>query len=353
MTEADTLGPVLSSLVERFRAGGKPALARAISVVEDGRPGFQQLLHTVLERGPAARRVGFTGPPGAGKSSLVAGAATSYRADDDEVGIVAVDPTSPFSGGALLGDRIRMNDIATDRGIFIRSMATRGSLGGLAATTKEVVDLMDAFGADRVLIETVGVGQTELEITAAADTVVVVLVPESGDAIQAMKAGLMEIADVFVVNKADRPGSARLIKEIRQALHLRAGHALKDIPAHHGVDLGRVTRAERSTDAAPAEPEGWSAPVLPTNALTGEGLEELLTAIDRHRVWLEESGQLAARRRVRAAGRVRDVVERELRRVAWSSDVVAALLDGGVDAIEVGEATPYSVADEIVRALVR
>jgi len=223
MTDTGTLSPALASLVDRFREGRKPALARTISVVEDERPGFQQLLHTLLERGPAAKRVGFTGPPGAGKSSLVAAAATSYREASESVGVVAVDPTSPYSGGALLGDRIRMNDIATDPGIFIRSMATRGSMGGLAATTKEVVDLMDAFGMDRILVETVGVGQTELEITAAADTVVVVLVPESGDAIQAMKAGLMEIADVFVVNKAARPGSARLVKELRQALHLRAG----------------------------------------------------------------------------------------------------------------------------------
>ena len=255
MSGPGTLDPTLGELLERFRSGNVGALARGISVVEDERAGFQDLLHAVLERGPEARRVGFTGPPGAGKSSLVAAAATSYRAQDDFVGVVAVDPTSPYSGGALLGDRIRMNDLATDPGIFIRSMATRGSLGGLATTTKEVLDLMDAFGFDRVLVETVGVGQTELEITAAADTVVVVLVPESGDAIQAMKAGLMEIADIFVVNKADRPGADRLVKGIRQALHLRAGNALKDVPAHHGVDLGQVTKKERTTDPEAAEGE--------------------------------------------------------------------------------------------------
>ncbi|MDA0312658.1 MAG: methylmalonyl Co-A mutase-associated GTPase MeaB, partial [Gemmatimonadetes bacterium] len=203
-------------LLERFRAGKVPALARAISIVEDEREGFQDLLHAVLQREPSTCRIGFTGPPGAGKSTLVAAAATQYRAQEEHIGIVAVDPTSPYSGGALLGDRIRMNDLTLDPGIFIRSMATRGSLGGLATTTKEVVDLMDAFGFDRVLAETVGVGQTELEITAAADTVIVVLVPESGDAIQAMKAGLMEIADIFVVNKADRPGSDRVVKDLRQ-----------------------------------------------------------------------------------------------------------------------------------------
>jgi LAO/AO transport system kinase len=353
MTETAPLSPEHESLLAHFREGKPLALARAISIVENERNGFQDLLHTVMVGGPHTCRVGFTGPPGAGKSSLVASSATRYRELDEHVGVVAVDPTSPYSGGALLGDRIRMNDIATDPGIFIRSMATRGSLGGLATTTKEVVDLMDAFGFDRVLIETVGVGQTELEITAAADTVVVVLVPESGDAIQAMKAGLMEIADVFVVNKADRPGSARLVKELRQALHLKAGAAMRDIPAHHGVDLGRMTRKERTTDAPPAEVDGWEISVLTTNALTGEGLEELLETIGRHRDWLVRTGSLESRRRNRAAVRIRDVVDREVRRVAWTSEVSRELLAAGVDQIARGEGTPYSAADRILEALLR
>jgi LAO/AO transport system kinase len=353
MTDTAQTSDAHEALLQRFREGKPAALARAISVVEDERPGFQHLLHTVMEAGPQTRRVGFTGPPGAGKSSLVAAVATSYRAADEHVGVVAVDPTSPYSGGALLGDRIRMNDIATDPGIFIRSMATRGSLGGLATTTKEVVDLMDAFGFDRVLIETVGVGQTELEITAAADTVVVVLVPESGDAIQAMKAGLMEIADIFVVNKADRPGAARLVKELRQALHLRAGSAMKDIPAHHGVDLGQAMKKERTTTAPAPEPSGWEIPVLTTNALTNEGVDELLSTIEQHRLWLTAGTGLERRRRERAAIRVRDVVDRELRRVAWKSDTSRALLDRGVERIAAGEATPYSAANEILGALLR
>jgi LAO/AO transport system kinase len=357
------IGEQLSTLLDRFRAGQVPALARAISTVEGQREGFQALLHELLKDGPRARRVGWTGPPGAGKSSLVAAAALAYRAREERVGIVAVDPTSPYSGGALLGDRIRMNDLATDPGIFIRSMATRGSLGGLAITTKEVVDLVDAFGFDSVLVETVGVGQTELEITAAADTVVVVLVPESGDAVQAMKAGLMEIGDIFVVNKADRPGSARLVKEIRQALHLRAGHALRDVPAHHGVDLGRAVRRERTTDAPAVHARAgdrsntraaaWTIPVLPTNALAGEGVPALLEAIDTHRTWLAESGELEARRRARAAVRVRDVVDRELRRVAWSSEGTRRALDDGLDRILAGGATAYSVAQEILDSLLR
>jgi len=383
MSDSTTLSPALATTLERFRNGNVLALARAISAVEGERPGFQELLHTVMASGPSAMRVGFTGPPGAGKSSLVAAAATVYREDDEHVGVVAVDPTSPYSGGALLGDRIRMTDIATDPGIFIRSMATRGSLGGLATTTKEVVDLMDGFGFDRLLIETVGVGQTELEITAAADTVVVVLVPESGDAIQAMKAGLMEIADIFVVNKADRPGAPRLVKELRQALHLRSGNALRDIPAHHGVDLGRVMKQERTTDAPPLEPDGWAVPVLTTTALTNEGVPELLAAIADHRVWLEGGGgpeegdrsksadhsepgdgpepnngsardsRLDHRRRARAAIRIRDVVDRELRRTSWKSPVVQDLLETGVERISEGAGTPYSAARDILDALLR
>jgi LAO/AO transport system kinase len=341
-----------AALLERFQKGEVPALARAISMVEDERPGFQDLMHSVLAGPPRARRVGFTGPPGAGKSSLLAAVAGVYRAREERLGVVAVDPTSPYSGGALLGDRIRMNDLATDPGMFIRSMASRGSLGGLATTTKEVLDLMDAFGFDRILVETVGVGQTELEITSAADTVVVVLVPESGDAIQAMKAGLMEIADVFLVNKADRPGASRLAKEIRFSLHLRTGRTMEDGSGHHGVGHARAA-GEPAEPQPPTSSAAWEVPVLTTNALTGDGLDELVTAIDAHRAWLESSGELAVRRRGRARSRVHDIVNREMRRVAWSSESVRAHVEGGLDRVEAGEGTPYSVATEILGLLLR
>lgn len=346
------LPPALQQMLERFREKKPVALARAISLVEDERPGFQELLHELLKTGPESPRLGFTGPPGAGKSSLVAATAERYRSRGDTVGVVAVDPSSPYSGGALLGDRIRMNDLATDPGIFIRSMASRGSLGGLATTTKEVLDLMDAYRFGRLLIETVGVGQTELEITAAADTVVVVLVPESGDSIQAMKAGLMEIADIFVVNKADRPGADRLVKEIRQALHLRAGSALKDVPAHHGVDLKRVMQKERN-ESPPVGDDDWSIPVLSTTAHSGEGVDKLLETVDRHRQWLQDSGQLEVRRRARARGRVQDVVNRELQRTAWRREETVAALEAGVEQIRTRDETPYSVARGILEGLLR
>ncbi len=314
----------LANLLDRFGRGERAALARAISMVEDERPGFQDLLHAVLADGLGAARVGLTGPPGAGKSTLAVALAAAYRERDDEVGIVAVDPTSPFSGGALLGDRIRMNRLATDTGVFIRSMATRGSSGGLATTTREAVDLMDAFGFSRVLVETVGVGQTELEIAAAADTVVVVLVPESGDAVQAMKAGLMEIADVFVVNKADRPGADRLVRDLRSSLDLRK---------------------PRDEDEASAPPR---IPVVRTVATEGEGVDELVEVVDAHRDWLERSGELERRRGDRARTRIREVVDREVRRRIWSDADGLRMLDEGVERVMTGRETPYSVAGRLL-----
>jgi LAO/AO transport system kinase len=225
-------------------------------------------------------------------------------------------------------------------------MATRGSVGGLATTTREVLDLMDAFGLERVLVETVGVGQTELEITGAADTIVVVLVPESGDAIQAMKAGLMEIADVFVVNKADRPGADRLLKEISMAIHLRTGEATPTVTAHHGVHRSGLGRPPPSED----RPEGgtWEIPVLRTVAQTGEGVPELVEAVAAHRGWLAQSGSLEARRQARVARRIKDVTERELRRLTWQDPAVERRLRSGLEAVARGRETPYSVAKGIV-----
>ncbi len=358
-----SLPPHLDELLHGMLEHRRIALARAITVVENERADFQALLHALLIRGRSGgARVGITGPPGAGKSSLVSAFAHLCRDANEEVGIVAVDPTSPYSGGALLGDRIRMNDLATDPGIFIRSMASRGSLGGLATTTKEVVDVMDAYGFPRILIETVGVGQTELEVTRAADTVVVVLTPESGDGIQAMKAGLMEIADIFVVNKADRPGADRLVREIRMALKLRTGKAA-GAAGHHGhhgaaVSPEPVTGGQDEEEGGPDGDDAqdslpsWEPPVLLTMAQSGDGVEVLRATVDEHRSWLLESGELEARRRDRMADRIREVLDREARRrvrrvLAGGDDALA----GALDRIGAGKGTPYSEASHFLRRL--
>ena len=327
-------------------------------MVEGGRPGVGALLQELLLARPRASRLGVTGPPGAGKSSLIAGLASLMRAGGEEVAIVAVDPTSPFSGGALLGDRIRMNDLATDPGIFIRSMATRGSLGGLAATTREVIDLLDAFGFPNILVETVGVGQTELEIASTADSVAVVLVPESGDGIQAMKAGLMEIADLFVVNKSDRIGADRMVRAIQQALLLKTGHGGHDMPAHHGVDLSRAaagTGSPADTDAPTSPPPAphWNIPVLKTSAGRGEGIDELLEHFRAHQHYLKASGVLEQRRQSRARRGIRDVVEGRMRRRAGEFLEDHPELSRWVAEVAAGRATAYGVAEAVIPAILR
>lgn len=296
-----------TELAARITSGEPRALARGISWVEDEAGGFEALLDAVHSYVGRARRIGITGPPGAGKSTLTAELAGLYLRAGLTVGIIAVDPTSPFTGGALLGDRIRMSELATTPGVFIRSMASRGSLGGLATATREAADLMDAAGFDRVILETLGVGQSELDIAVSADTTAVVLVPESGDGIQAMKAGLMEVADLFVVNKADRPGAGRLEKEIRVMMAIRRGNALMDIASHHGARI----------EEEPTEPvAGWEIPVLQTVASSGGGVEELLEALDRHADWLAEEGELDRRRAAQRMRRARDVLVRRVQRDA-------------------------------------
>ena len=213
-------------LLAQLLEGKVAALARAVSMVENGRAGFEELLAAVHPRLGRARRIGITGPPGAGKSTVTERLVSAYRERDLRVAVVAVDPTSPFTGGALLGDRISMEQIALDPGVYIRSMATRGSLGGLATATREVCDVLDAAGYDRIVVETVGVGQSELDVARMADTTVLVLVPESGDGIQALKSGVMEVADCFLVNKADRPGADKVRREVELALDLRMGKSL-------------------------------------------------------------------------------------------------------------------------------
>ena len=336
-------------LLSDFAAGKTAALARAISIVENHRAGFEELLATWHPRLGHARRIGVTGPPGAGKSTLTTGLVRAYRAEGLTVGIIAVDPTSPFTGGALLGDRIRMEDVALDPGVYIRSLATRGSLGGLSAATREACDVLDAFGIDRILIETVGVGQSELDVARTADTSLVVLVPESGDSIQTLKAGLMEIADIFVVNKADRPGADRLRNEIEVMLGMRAGATMKNVSAHHGVDLSQnnIIKQVRAAAAGSAV-ERWTPPVLRTVAVKDEGIAELVAALDRHFRYLEESGTLRTRRRIRLRERVVEVVEAKARRRLWADAATNQWLEARLPELEAGTATPFAIADDLL-----
>jgi len=297
--------------------GDRVAMARAITLVENQLPEGELLLHSLFPHTGRAYRIGVTGPPGAGKSTLTNKLAVEYRRKGRTVGIIAVDPTSPFTGGAVLGDRVRMSDVELDSGVFIRSMASRGSLGGLSKTAAEAADVLDAAGMDIILMETVGVGQSELDIARAADTTLVVLVPESGDAVQAMKAGLMEIADIFVMNKADRAGAEQAMQAITTILGLRQG-----------------------TTPQP--------PVIATVALEGKGVTGVAEAIERHRASLQADDGLARRRHERLEQRVADLVIDRIRRHLWTSER-RQLLSQGVAEILRGTRTPYDVAHELVR----
>jgi len=307
-----------SDLLQRARGGDKRATARLLSVVENDEPGAAEAMRTLYPLTGHAEIVGITGPPGGGKSTLVNRLAGAYRATTDRVAVVAVDPSSPFSGGAILGDRIRMRERFLDEGLFIRSMASRGHSGGLARATSRIVNVLDALGYGVVLVETVGVGQEEVEVVRVADTVCLVTVPGLGDDIQAIKAGVLEIADVLVVNKADRPGADETARDLAQMLTLGAPRI------------------------------AWKPPIVRTVAATGEGTDELVAAIAKHRAWAAGSGEREARRRAAARSEVeellREALVRRLRDRLGEDRVESAIARVAERAID-----PYAAVDELLR----
>jgi LAO/AO transport system kinase len=336
----------MASVVERVIAGEVRAASRLMRDLDDGLPAARAALRELFPRTGKAWVVGLTGAPGAGKSSLTDRVIAHYRAAGKTVGVVAVDPTSPFSGGAILGDRIRMQDHATDPDVFIRSLATRGNLGGLSRSTADVVAVMDAMGKDVVLVETVGVGQDEIEVAALAHTVVVVSVPGLGDDVQAIKAGVLEIADVFAVNKADREGADRTVRDLQLMLELRrnAGRHPGDHDAEH-----------RST--APPEPPterdaSWDPPIVKTVATRNEGTSDLAAALERHREHLEATGGRAIREVARARAGFLAVLKEQL--LSAALDRLAAeqgSLDEVAARLAARDVDPYTVAEHIAARL--
>ncbi|MCW2853328.1 MAG: transport system ATPase [Nocardioides sp.] len=315
-TEAD-----VPDLVERARAGEARAVARLISLVEDESPLLREVMAALAPHAGHAQVVGVTGSPGVGKSTSTNALVTALRRSGKRVGVLAVDPSSPFSGGALLGDRVRMRDHSSDPGVYIRSMAARGHLGGLAWTTPQALRVLDAAGYDVVLVETVGVGQSEVEVAGLADTTMVLLAPGMGDGIQAAKAGILEIGDVYVVNKADRDGADQVRRDLR----------------------GMLAQGER--------PEGaWRPPVLKTVAQTGEGVDEVAEELERHRSWLESSGQLERRRVRRARGEIEAIALTSLRR-RWGDVQGHSSLDDLAAAVVAGDSDPYRAADRLLESL--
>jgi LAO/AO transport system kinase len=349
-------------LVDALLDGEHRALARVITKIENRAPGYRDLVSRLHAHTGHAEVIGVTGSPGAGKSTLVDKLASEYREQGLTVGVIAIDPASPFTGGAVLGDRIRMASNVGDMDVFFRSMSARGTLGGLSTATADAVKALDAFGKDRILVETVGAGQNEIDIVRTADTVAVLVPPGSGDDVQMLKAGILEIADLFVVNKADLQGADRTVQELREMLGMRDGSL--SVGGHHGVTEQTVEVDGHAADGDGAgaggasdrggdgdEPTEWTPPIVETVANSGEGVGELLAALADHREYLMASGRLAEKARTRYAEEIRTLLREDVHELLAEEIEARGGLDEFVDAVEARETDPYAVADEILEPL--
>ncbi len=339
-------------LVDRLLSGDQRALARTISKIENRSPGYRDLVSRLHEHTGNADVIGLTGAPGSGKSTLVDKMAERYREQGETVGVIAIDPSSPFTGGAVLGDRIRMASNVGDMEVFFRSMSARGTLGGLSTATTDAVRALDAFGKDRIIIETVGAGQNEVDIVRTADTVAVLVPPGSGDAIQTLKAGILEIADVFAVNKADRDGADRTVKELREMVGelsmppaAGSGHH-----GHHGADeTGLFSDSDDRNEDDDEDDEDWTPPVVETVAKTGEGVDGFMQEVDEHRTWLAESGELEEQARERYAAEIRTLLRQDTAALIHEEIEARGGIDEYAERVLRKETDPYAVVAELMK----